>query len=209
VSSPFFQSNAKTLVVDAVRDIESKTAAEIVVSVRAQVEPYRDIDLAAGSLAAMVAFFLLLVVPIELDEYLFPVEALVVFVLTSLCVSKVGALKRKLLSAKRRNERVSEAARAHFVEAGVDRTRDRSGILVFVALLEQEVSLVADRGIEPSQLGAVWDEARRALRDAVAGGDPSSFAAALKTLGDPLGKLYPRREDDVNELPDAPDMRTS
>ncbi len=209
MASPFFEEATKALVVDAVRDVESKTSAEIVVSLRAQSETYRDVDIAAGAVAAIVAMFALMFVPVELDEYLFPVEALLLFALVSALVGKVPALKRRLVSVKRRTARVLEAARAHFVEAGVDRTRDRSGILVFVSLLEREVTLVPDRGIDPAAVGAPWDSVLVALRESLVASDPNAFARALKSLGDPLGAIYPRKEDDTNELPDAPDMRPS
>lgn len=208
MTSPFFSNSTKNLVVSAVKDIESKTSAEVVVSVRAQVDPYRDVDLLWGAISGIVAFVVLLFIPIELDEYLFPLEALIVFVAVSLFVSKVTSVKRALLSAKRRAARVLEAARAHFVEAGIDRTRDRTGILVFVSLLENEVTILPDRGIDAGAVGAPWEATLTALRASVAVGDPEAFAKALRGLGDPLGALYPRKQDDENELPDAPNMGT-
>ena len=44
------------------------------------------------------------------------------------------------------------------------------------------------------------------LEQAAAALDVQAFASGLEALGPPLGASYPRREDDVNELPDAPIM---
>jgi putative membrane protein len=144
--------------------------------------------------------------PAELDEDLMPVETLLAFVVGSLAVNKVGAIKRALLSKKRKGDKTMTAARAHFVEAGVSRTRDRSGILVFVSVLERVVCVVPDVGIDTEKMGAAWKSGLADLERAGAELDIAAFTSALTKLGPILGDAYPRREDDINELPDAPLM---
>jgi putative membrane protein len=204
VPSPFFSEDAKIKIVEAVRAVESKSSAEIVVSVKARSDDYRDLDLLAGLLLGMATLVVVMYHPAELDENLMPVETLVAFVLGSILVNKVGAIKRALLSKKRSAERTMTAARANFVEAGVSRTRDRSGILVFVSELERAVCVVPDVGIDTAMLGDAWKSRVNALADAGAALDVSAFVSALTALGPVLGEAYPRREDDINELPDAP-----
>lgn len=208
MSSKFFQTDAKTKIVEAVREVESQSSAEIVVSVRGRSDDYRDVDMLAGVAVALVTIFVLIFHPREMDEELMPLETLAAFAFGSILVSRVGALKRALISTRRMKERVLSAARAHFVEAGVSRTRDRSGILVFVSELERAVSIVPDIGIETAKLGAEWNAAVARLEAATQQLDVDGVAAALRALGPVLGKAYPRREDDVNELPDSPDMKT-
>jgi putative membrane protein len=202
--SSFFTDDAKTRIVEAVRAVEAKSSAEIVVSVRARSDDYRDLDLQAGLLVAIVTLVVLIYHPAELDENLMPAETLAAFVIGSILVNKVGALKRALLTKKRRGERMLSAARAHFVEAGVSRTRDRSGILVFVSELERAVCVVPDVGIDIAKLGEGWKARLAGLEQAAANLDVGAFVAALAALGPVLEPTYPRREDDVNELPDAP-----
>jgi putative membrane protein len=206
VGESFFDDSAKTKIVQAVREIESRSSAEIVVSVRGRSDDYRELDLSAGLLLAMITLAILMYHPAELDEDLMPVEALAAFVAGSLLVNKIGALKRALMSKKRRTDRTLTAARAHFVEAGVSRTRDRSGILVFVSELERTVCVVPDIGIEPAKLGDGWTARLAALEGAAASLDVGAFTTALTALGPLLGERYPRSADDVNELPDAPIM---
>lgn len=206
VPGPFFNADAKTKIVRAVREVESKSSAEIVVSVRARADDYREVDLTVGFLLAMATLVVLIYHPAELDEELMPVETALAFVVGSVVVNKFGAIKRRLISKKKRTERMLVAARAHFVEAGVSRTRDRSGILVFVSELERSVCVVPDVGIDTALLGDAFVARVRALEEACARLDVDAFVAALASLGPILGDRYPRREDDVNELPDAPDM---
>jgi putative membrane protein len=204
VAATFLTEDAKRRIVEAVQDVESKSSAEIVVSVRDRSDDYRDVDLLAGVCLAVVTIFVLIYVPAELDENLMPLETLLGFVVGSLLVGKIRPLKRVLLSRKRAAQRAIVEARAHFVEAGVSRTRDRSGILIFVSQLERAVCVVADIGIDERTMGDAWTAKLAGLRAAAEREDVAAFAAALKELGPLLGAAYPRREDDINELPDAP-----
>jgi putative membrane protein len=205
-SQTFFSEEAKAKIVEAVREVESKSSAEIVVSLRARSDDYREIDFGAGLFLALITLVVLIYHPAELDENLMPVETLAAFVFGSIVVNKVSALKRAFTSRKRKRDRTLAAARANFVEAGVSRTRDRSGILVFVSELERAVCVVPDIGIEADKLGDGWKANLDALESSAANLDLGAFVSALTALGPVLGAKYPRREDDTNELPDAPHM---
>lgn len=202
----FFNDTAKAKIVEAVKAVESQSSAEIVVSVKARSDDYRDVDLAVGLVFGLITLVVLIYHPAELDENLMPVETLIAFVVGSAVVNKIGGLKRLLLSKKRRDARTLASARASFVEAGVSRTRDRSGILVFVSELERSVCVVPDVGVDTAKLGASWLEKIGGLERAAASLDVAAFAGALGELGPILAATYPRREDDTNELPDAPLM---
>jgi putative membrane protein len=93
---------------------------------------------------------------------------------------------------------VTEAARAAFVELGVSKTRGRSGILVFISMLERTAEVVGDIGIAPECLRAELP----ALQAAVAKEDLRALVAALRAFSSPLCQAMPRAADDVNELPD-------
>lgn len=204
MASTFFSEDGRSKIVGAVKDVESKSSAEIVVTVRARSDEYREVDLVAGAVIALLTLVVLIYHPAELDENLMPIETLAAFVIGSLLVGKVSAVKRTLTSRRRKVERTLTAARASFVEMGVSRTRDRSGILLFVSELERIVTVVPDVGIETDKLGSKWEEGVKRLEEAVVALDATQFATALESLGPVLADKYPRREDDVNELPDAP-----
>jgi putative membrane protein len=209
VPGDFFSDQAKTRVAEAVRDVEAKSSAEIVVAVRARSDEYRDVDLVAGLVAAMVTLIVLIFHPAELDEDWMPIETFAAFALASIVVARVPAIKRALVPAKRKAERVDGAARAQFVDGGVSRTRDRSGVLIFFSELERRVCVVLDIGIDAAKLGEPWQKSVAALETAASADDLEAFAAAITALGPVLATKYPRREDDENELPDAPVVGTS
>jgi putative membrane protein len=204
VSSTFFADEARRRIVEAVQAVESKSSAEIVVSVRTRSDDYREVDLVAGVLLAIATLAVLIYHPAELDENFMPIETLAAFAVGSVLVNKLPGLKRVLTPGKKKRARTLAAARAHFVEAGISRTRDRSGILVFVSELERAVCVVPDIGIDESRLGDAWKSRLAELETAGSSLEPAAFATALSALAPVLGAMYPRRDDDVNELADAP-----
>ena len=119
-------------------------------------------------------------------------------------VELLPAVKRALTPRAMRQREVLRAARATFVERGVHRTRDRSGVLVYISWLEREVELVVDTGVERALPGEVRNDAVRSLTAAISGGG-AAVARQLERFAPALAAAMPRRDDDVNELPDAID----
>jgi putative membrane protein len=134
-----------------------------------------------------------------------PVAALAGFGL----VAAWSGLRRRLTSAAALDDRVEMRAAAAFLEAEVFATRDRTGVLIFLALFEHRVVVLADSGIaarvEPGEWKGISDRLAAGIRDGRAA------AALIEAIG-ACGRLLAerrveRRPDDVSELPDH--LRTS
>ncbi|MBL8721684.1 MAG: hypothetical protein JNL79_37200 [Myxococcales bacterium] len=192
----------KTALGKAAREVEAITAAELVLVVRARSATYRDAHYAFGVAVAVATLMALLYLPQEFPLWLFAVDLLASFVGFSVLAALVPAITRALVPAGRRARQVAESARAAFYDKGVSRTSGRWGVLVYASLLEQEVEVLADLGIEE---GVVDEPTIEALRAAVAADDTPLFTTALAALGKRLAARYPRTEGDVNELDDAVD----
>jgi putative membrane protein len=115
-------------------------------------------------------------------------------------------LRRLLIGAERLDDCVEARAFEAFLHHGVFRTRDRSGILILVALFEHRVRILADEGIHAAVPAATWEALARDTALAVRGGRPGdALARAVERCGTLLSEHGPRRRaDDANELPDAP-----
>jgi putative membrane protein len=199
----FFGDGARTRVTEAVADVESRTAAEIVVVVRHASGAWREVDLAVGAAVAFGVLLLLLFHPKPIAVEIMPVDVALAFLGGAVLCAGLPPLKRALLPRKRAGEQVRSAARAAFVDQGVSRTQRRTGILVYVSTFERRVEVVADVGVDAKLI----DAPVRALSESVAAGpELDAFLAALRSLGPALAGSLPRRADDVNELPDAPVM---
>lgn len=100
-------------------------------------------------------------------------------------------------------------AEAAFLEEEVFATRDRTGILVFLALFEHRAVILADEGIHRSVPEGEW---QHLVNDLIAGIKAGRAAQALvetiRRCGGLLEKYeVERRPDDEDELPDAPRIR--
>ncbi|HNS98607.1 MAG TPA: hypothetical protein PKL73_16760 [Polyangiaceae bacterium] len=202
----FFQPEARTKVRDAIVAIEAQTSAEVVVAVRRQSCPYRHIDVGLGSLASFISLLLLLFLPWDFAVSWMPVEVLIAFGVGFALSTVYWAPKRWLVGSSKLHETSWRAACTAFHENGISRTSGRNGLLVFVSMLERRVHVVTDIGIDPDGLGAAWQESLAAMQQAVDRTDFESFLQALLSIGPVLGAAMPHAEDDVNELPDEPDM---
>lgn len=114
---------------------------------------------------------------------------------------------RRLLAGRRQlDQRVARAASEAFLEHEIFATRDRTGLLVYVSLLERRVRILADSGIHPSVPPEEWEAMARAVAREMREKAPGeALLAAVTRVGGLLAARGPeRRPDDVNELPDAP-----
>jgi len=199
----FFTDDARKQVTEAVVDVESRTAAEVVVVVRRTSGTWREVDLAVGAATGFAVLLLVLFHPKPIPVIAIPVDVALGFVAGAVLSANLSLLKRALLPRRRVRAQVLAMARAAFVEQGVSRTTGRTGILVYVSTFERLVEVVADVAVDPRAVQAELDALKACLSH---GARFDRFIAALRALGTPLGTCLPRSPDDVNELPDAPVM---
>jgi uncharacterized membrane protein len=95
-------------------------------------------------------------------------------------------------------------ARRSFAQIGMDRTRLRNGVLLYLALDDHRFAVLGDSGIHERVGAGFWDSVRDALRrDLQAGRMRDGIVAAVLEIGRALGEHFPDRPDDTNELSDA------
>lgn len=198
----FFRDEAKRRTAAAVQVVEAQTSAELVVAVRRSSGDYRAAAYHLGLGAMGVTVGILLLVPQVFSVGAIALEGLTAFLVAVLLARNVDSLARLLVRRSRRQANVDQAARAAFYDLGISRTGGRNGILVFVSTFERKCAIIPDLGVDPTALGAPWQESCERLARAVRRPDLGAFIAALEGLGPILGAAMPRAEDDVNELPD-------
>jgi len=94
-------------------------------------------------------------------------------------------------------------AQAHFVQMGMEKTRERNGVLIFVAPRARKFAVVGDTAVH----ARCGDEFWRILAEKMSSDFRDShftrgIVHAVRTAGDLLARHFPRRPDDRNELPD-------
>jgi len=186
---------------DAIAAIEDTSSVEVVVAVRQYARRWMVQHVIVGLVAAVAV--LVYGVLFEWPAWTVLVFPLVTGVLSTLIVEYVPPLYRFLVPAFVREAHVVEAARALFVARGVHGTRDRTGMLVFVAVRARAVEIVADLGVIAKLGQKTLDDHAAKLCAAIPGG-AVAVAKQLAAFAPELAAALPRRADDTNELDDKP-----
>lgn len=201
MAKPFLTDEAKDALTAAVHEVEASTSAELVVAVRARSGSYLHADLIAGILAALAALVVLLFSPWEFGLVWFVVDPIVAGLVAGLIASRSSGLRRLLTTAAERRRRVETAARSTFLEKRVHGTAGRTGLLLYVSVLEREAVVVSDTGLETLAATESWRHAVAALEEGVRQGeDGVRTAARVRGLAAILAPALPRAADDVDEL---------
>jgi putative membrane protein len=112
-------------------------------------------------------------------------------------------LKLSFAGQRRQAEAVRDRALRAFYEKGLYRTREETGVLIFISLLERKVYILGDRGINEKIPPGSWQALAGELADGLR--DNRSAAALCSVIagcGAELARHFPRRADDRNELDD-------
>jgi putative membrane protein len=199
---PAARQHLETVVLEA----ERHTTGEIVVAVVNSCDEYETTGWWLGIAAATAA--LVGTLSFAQDP---PWWALLAAQLVALgaarAVTRLPAVRRRLISDELADARAQQRARQCFREQGLTRTRGRTGILIFVALLERRVVVLADKGIDGAlDLDESWAQVVDLVRDDLrAGRGVAGLAAAVRRCGEILARHAPIAGDarDIDELPNA------
>jgi len=210
-------------IAETISAAERQTSGEIFCVISRRVSAYVDVSLAWA--AAMALLAPIVFIPFVLDFRwpgdgweaaheaaqaattgqalaLYALSQAVVFVGVFL-LTRIPVVRRLATPAAIRRGRVREAALQQFLAHGVHVTEKRTGVLIFAALDEQQVELIADEGIYAKVDEDAWAQAVAVLtRELRADRPVEGFAAAIDLCGQVLARHFPPRPDNPNELPD-------
>ncbi len=197
----FFTQAEQERIRQAVIAAESKTAGEILPMIVTTSARYTEIEL----LGVITGLFVGMIAEgVWSDPWGSPFLNLwpVVGALVGFLICRIPTTKRWLTPKKRIAQAVHTACLAAFTEQGLHYTRDHTGILILVSLLERRVQVLADRGINQKVSPGTWDEVVRILAAGLKSGEAcDAFCRAIGRCGDILAEHFPHQANDKDELP--------
>ena len=198
-----FTPDKEKRVQEAIGRAEGMTSGEIVPMVVDQSDAYLHVDF-IGALIVQFAAFLAAIWLLPTFDYLSILAVQVLGLVAGfLAFRNLSPLKRICLSPKIAEEEVFEKALRVFRELEMNRTAERTGILILVSLLEHRVQVLADSGINARVKSGTWDEVVGIVLAGIERGDLcQGLCDAIERCGEILAHDFPVRPDDVNELPD-------
>ena len=220
---PLLSEAESQAVANAVEAAERTTSGEILVVVTGECSDYRWLPLAWAAGVALIVPLVLALTALPLDalargrgwdigEPPSARQAVAVYgliqaatFLLSLALLSIPAIRRALTPVAAKRRRVRQAALEQFVTRELHHTEQRNAVLIFAALRDRMVEVVADEGALAAVPQATWDGVADAVsREARRGRPAEGLVEAVRLCGEALSGPFPWREGDRNELPDRP-----
>ena len=209
----------------AIAEAETRTSGEIFCVIAGRVSSYLDVSLGWSAAAALI--LPLCLIPLGFDPAWFPGIAdsweaaqlaardltvaralgayavlqaavfIVVFLLT-----RLPFILRLVTPPAIRRARVRRSALQQFLAHGLHATRERTGVLIFLALNDRRAEIIADAAIHARVPETVWGDAVNGLVVAMRQNRMAEgFEAAIAASGAVLAEHFPPRADNPDELP--------
>ena len=201
-SHDFFTEVEKKRLEATVRDVESRTIGEVVVMVVDSSDPYLEAGVIGGiTVGGCVSLVLTILFFHSSLLYFLPLSFLLFFP-AQLLMRRDHRWKALLLGAERKEHAVRERALRAFFEKGLYKTKENTGVLFFLSLLERKVRVLADKGIYQKIGQETLDRYAKAVSQGVRDGRAcDALCEAIEGVGELLAKHFPMKAGDIDELP--------
>lgn len=200
------QQDAKEII-NAVKNVEKKTSAEIVPVIAENSSHYPLASVYAAtalSLPAAIALTFYIAPLFYFSAYnlwVFIALFSLVFMFFKGTIANSIFLTRFFLDPREADAEVKEAAITSFYKNGLYKTADKNGVLIYISLLERRVWILADEDAHKKIEQEFWDGCVAAI---ITGIKQKQFVPALcgtiETIGQRLEAVFPHKHDDVDEL---------
>jgi putative membrane protein len=198
----FLNETDRSRIVDAVQTAEKTTSGEIVPLVAAESHDYP-----AAEFNGALALGMALAIPCTRllghgDMWSFLLIFCIMYALSFIIVRLTPGLKRLFVPSSVQKASVARAAMTAFHTYGLHRTRDMTGILIYVSIFERRIHVLADKGINDKVPPRTWDEIVEIIAEGIRNKTQGeAMARAVARCGELLQEHFPVQEDDVDELP--------
>lgn len=192
----------RALIKKAIVEAELKTSGEIVPVILSKSDFY---PAAHFRLALFFAFFLAVLTYnfYDFDDSVVLIWVQIPGMILGYLLAYIPFLKRLATTDAEMKEEVFQRALEVFHQSNVSKTKDRTGIMIYVSLLERRVEVMADNGIASVVKENYWDEIVSDLISQIKTGKIiDGMAAAVTHCGAELIANFPIATDDKNEITD-------
>jgi putative membrane protein len=200
----FFTESDQERLRAAVFDVESRTIGEVVVMVVDASDDYPEAEIIGGIFLSSFVSLILTFLFFHASIFWFVPISFVLFFPSKLLLRSLPHLKKPFLGADRKEEAVRTRAFVAFYEHGLDKTRQRTGVLFFLSLFERKVHILADQGIYSKIGQETLDRYAGIVVEGIKKGHTCDvLCQAIQDTGQLLSRHFPTIAGDTNELPDA------
>jgi putative membrane protein len=197
----FLTDADRTRIEAAVAAAERQTSAEFVTVIASAADDYLHVPILAAAALAFLLSGLCLLLPLDFSHVEFYAGQVALFIGAAL-ILQWQPVRMALVPRREKVLRARRLAHEQFLELGLSSTKDRTGVMLFVAVGERYVEVLADGGVHAHVGAAVWERIIADFtRDIRAGRIADGFVQAIEACADAMAGPCPWRGDDRNELP--------
>ncbi len=202
-------SQGRARVEAAVQAAEQGTRAEIVPMVVARSGVYRETQHRAGLILALLVLALLLSIETAWLPWGWHAANAVWLLIATMLAYGMGiwsgtrpVIIRLLTSRERMQQKVQLRAELAFTQHGIAHTREQTGLLVMISLLERQVYVQADDALAELVPSSQWQEVVDVIIERMKAGDlVEGLCRGIEASGVILARACPTRQgDNPNEL---------
>jgi uncharacterized membrane protein len=112
---------------------------------------------------------------------------------------RVAIKEKKHLLEWKKN--IRQLAEKEFFKLGMDRTRDKTGILLYLLLRDRQFYILADSGIHEKVGDETWNKIRDEIQHRLGSGKfRDGILWGIERVGLVLSEHFPIKPDDTNEI---------
>jgi uncharacterized membrane protein len=113
----------------------------------------------------------------------------------------VSIKEKKTFFQKRKT--VGDLAKQEFARLGIGKTRDKTGILIYMILEERQFYILADSAINNKVTGNTWHKIKDSMQEYfLKGMFAKGIIHGVEETGKVLAEHFPVKPDDTNEISD-------
>jgi putative membrane protein len=187
-------------IAEAISQAEQKTAGEIFCLIAQSSSDYRLVPVAWAAMAALLVPAPLIYLTTWPAPAIYGLQLALFLVLA--WVLSWPAIRFAIVPRRVKRERCHTEALRQFRSFGLERTADRTGVLIFVSVAERHAEVVADAGICAKVGPDMWERAVDEMIAAIRAGRPADgFVEAIRLAGLVLAEHVPPTGANADELP--------
>lgn len=197
----FFTREEKERIENATKQAETRTVGEIVVMVVDRSDDYFDGEVIGSVVCGSLSSLIISALFFKASLWFFIPISFISFFPFRFVFRKYHPLRTAFLSARRREKAVRHRAIRAFHEKGLTKTKEHTGVLFFISLLERKVWVLADKGIHEKIGQETLNKFAAQVSKGMADGRAcDAICDAIKEAGELLATHFPIRPGDIDEL---------
>ncbi|MGA1824778.1 MAG: TPM domain-containing protein [bacterium] len=201
LTTSFLNEKEKNRIISCIKEVEKVTSGEIVPMIVSSSHHYSSADVFGGMALSLFISILATVIMGTENMWTFLAIFCVLFIILHEIVKRIPFLKRLFISSHEIEHEVKEEAYKSFFKKGIYKTRDHTGILIFISVFEKKVWVLADTGINNKVGPGVWNDIITIIINGIKEGKQGeAICSAIKKCSEILKDHFPVRSDDIDEL---------